>query len=101
MRNLVLLLIGIMLGAALFHVYYLRLDPLARCSWDHPLDAEAKARCRDAAAVPLRRAACRGQSAKFNRKPGSGHSICANWPRPDRVMLAVRRSGPPKQILVG
>lgn len=51
MRNLVLLLIGMMLGGALFHVYYLRLDPLARCSWDHPLDAEAKARCRDAAAA--------------------------------------------------
>ncbi len=51
MRNLVLLLIGMMPAAALFHVYYLRLDPLARCSWDHPLDAEAKARCRDAAAA--------------------------------------------------
>ncbi len=59
MRNLVLLLIGMMLGAALFHVYYLRLDPLARCSWDHPLDAEAKARCRDAGGGNERAWLCR------------------------------------------
>ena len=41
MRNLILMLVGALLGAVAFHVYYLRLDPSVRCGWDHPIDAEA------------------------------------------------------------
>jgi hypothetical protein len=48
MRALILLLVGAVLGAAAFHLYYLRLDPPARCGWDHPIDAQARAMCRDA-----------------------------------------------------
>ncbi len=45
LRNLVLLLVGALLGAALFHVYYVGLAPEARCGWDHPFDDRAKAQC--------------------------------------------------------
>ena len=51
MRSLIVLLVGVLLGAATFHLYYLRLAPDARCGWDHPLDAGARARCRTAAAA--------------------------------------------------
>ena len=47
-RALILLLLGGVLGAVLFHVYYLRLARESRCGWDHPLDQQAQARCRDA-----------------------------------------------------
>ena len=45
MRSLLLLLIGLLAGAALFHVYYLRLAPPKRCAWDHPLDRGAREAC--------------------------------------------------------
>jgi len=49
MRSLILLAAGALLGAVLFHVYYLRLSPPARCGWDHPIDAQARAACREVA----------------------------------------------------
>ncbi len=45
MRSLLLLLLGLLAGAALFHVYYLGLAPAARCPWDHPLDRGAREQC--------------------------------------------------------
>ena len=51
MRALILLLAGALIGAAAFHLYYLRLDPPARCGWDHPIDVQARATCRTTAAV--------------------------------------------------
>ncbi len=45
MRSIVLLLLGLIAGAALFHAYYLRLTPSARCGWDHPLDGQAQKAC--------------------------------------------------------
>lgn len=47
MRGLILMLAAALLGAAAFHLYYLRLEPIARCGWDHPIDAQAKANCRE------------------------------------------------------
>ena len=47
-RTLIVLLIGGVFGAALFHLYYLRLDRESRCGWDHPLDQQARTQCRDA-----------------------------------------------------
>ena len=46
MRSLILVMLAALLGAAAFHVYYLRLNSSARCGWDHPFDAQAKADCR-------------------------------------------------------
>ena len=45
MRSLFLLLLGLVAGAALFHVYYLGLAPAKRCAWDHPLDGGARDAC--------------------------------------------------------
>jgi hypothetical protein len=45
MRSLLLLLLGLVAGAALFHVYYLGLAPAKRCGWDHPLDRPARDAC--------------------------------------------------------
>jgi hypothetical protein len=45
MRSFLLILIGALVGAALFHLYYVRLAPEGRCGWDHPLDDRAKAAC--------------------------------------------------------
>jgi hypothetical protein len=53
MRNLIVLLVGALLGAAAFHVYYLRLDPPTRCGWDHPVDADARRTCRAAVRLDL------------------------------------------------
>ena len=50
MRTLILMLAAALLGAAAFHVYYLGLMSPARCGWDHPIDAQARAICRAAAA---------------------------------------------------
>ena len=50
MRNLILLVAAVLLGAAGFHGYYLHLAPPARCGWDHPIDAQARATCHAAAA---------------------------------------------------
>lgn len=50
MRSLILVLVAALLGAAAFHLYYLRLGPPARCGWDHPLDAQARTACREATA---------------------------------------------------
>jgi hypothetical protein len=41
------LLLGGVIGAAIFHLYYLRLDRAHRCNWDHPLDTQARAQCQD------------------------------------------------------
>jgi len=51
MRSLIIMLAGALLGAAAFHLYYLRLDPPARCGWDHPFDAGRRSDCRSAAAA--------------------------------------------------
>jgi hypothetical protein len=51
LRSLVLLVIGALFGAALFHFYYVGLGSEARCGWDHPLDDHAKALCREPAPV--------------------------------------------------
>ena len=51
MRNLMLLLVGALLGAVAFHLYYRHLAPSARCEWDHPVDASARADCRTGALV--------------------------------------------------
>ena len=45
LRTLIILLLGGVLGAGLFHLYYLRLDRESRCSWDHPLDQPARTLC--------------------------------------------------------
>jgi hypothetical protein len=46
LRSLILLLIGAVIGAVLFHVYYLKLDESSRCGWDHPLSEQLAAKCR-------------------------------------------------------
>ena len=48
MRTLIVLLLGGVLGAALFHLYYLRLDREHRCAWDHAFDERAQTQCREA-----------------------------------------------------
>jgi hypothetical protein len=45
MRTFILLLLGGICGAALFHAYYLHLDRESRCAWDNPLDQPARTRC--------------------------------------------------------
>jgi hypothetical protein len=45
MKTLMALILGTVLGAALFHVYYLRQPAAAKCLWDHPLDEQARLRC--------------------------------------------------------
>ncbi|MBA2932572.1 hypothetical protein HZF05_00555 [Sphingomonas sp. CGMCC 1.13654] len=45
MRSLLLLLLGLVAGAVLFHLYYLGLTPTHRCAWDHPIDASAHDAC--------------------------------------------------------
>jgi hypothetical protein len=47
MRAVILLLVGALIGAAAFHLYYLGLNPPARCGWDHPIDADARRTCRE------------------------------------------------------
>jgi hypothetical protein len=47
MRTLILIVMAALFGAAAFHLYYRRLAPPARCGWDHPLDAQARATCRE------------------------------------------------------
>jgi hypothetical protein len=46
------LVVGAVLGALVFHLYYLHLAPAERCGWDHPLADEARSSCRDASAIP-------------------------------------------------
>jgi hypothetical protein len=45
MRTLITLIAGIVIGAAAFHAYYIRLAGSDRCIWDHPLDAGGRAVC--------------------------------------------------------
>lgn len=45
MRSLLLLLLGLVAGAALFHLYYLGLSSTKRCGWDHPIDGSARDAC--------------------------------------------------------
>jgi hypothetical protein len=45
MRTLIIFLLGLFLGAALFHLYYLEQAPAGRCRWDHPLDHAARSDC--------------------------------------------------------
>lgn len=45
MRSLLLILLGAVGGAALFHAYYLMMTPQGRCGWDHPFDDPGKASC--------------------------------------------------------
>jgi hypothetical protein len=45
MRSFLLLLVGALAGAGLFHAYYVNLSPGSRCGWDHPFDDRAKAAC--------------------------------------------------------
>ena len=52
MRTLLSLILGGLLGAILFHLYYLRLPAERRCGWDHPLDDHAKAACVADASTP-------------------------------------------------
>ena len=49
LRSLVVLAVGAVLGAVLFHAYYVGLDPAARCGWDHPFDDRARALCHEPA----------------------------------------------------
>jgi hypothetical protein len=44
-RGLMILLLGAIIGAAGFHLYYLRLDAHARCRWDHPSDRHLRDLC--------------------------------------------------------
>ena len=46
MRILLALIAGLLIGAAAFHAYYLRLAPPGRCIWDHPFSAGAREACR-------------------------------------------------------
>jgi hypothetical protein len=52
LRSLLVLVVGAVLGALVFHLYYLHLAPAERCGWDHPLADEARSSCRDASAIP-------------------------------------------------
>lgn len=45
MRTLIVFLSGLILGAALFHLYYLEQAPTGRCGWDHPIDHAARSDC--------------------------------------------------------
>lgn len=63
MRSLILVLVAAVLGAAAFHLCYLRLDPPARCGWDHPFDGPARADCRLASSA----ASAHGYAAKARR----------------------------------
>lgn len=45
MRTLIVFLSGLLLGAALFHLYYLERAPAGRCRWDHPIDHAARSDC--------------------------------------------------------
>jgi hypothetical protein len=48
-----------------------------------------------------RRATAEAQtSLKLSLRPGSGQSVAITWPPSEKVMKAVRRPGPPKQMLV-
>lgn len=49
MRALLIFILGLLLGAALFHVHYRSLTPAARCAWDHPFDDSGRDRCVTAA----------------------------------------------------
>ncbi len=45
MRTLIVFLSGLLLGAALFHLYYREQAPAGRCRWDHPIDHAARSDC--------------------------------------------------------
>lgn len=45
MRSFLLLLLGALAGAALFHAYYVTMAPTARCGWDHPFDDRGRSAC--------------------------------------------------------
>jgi hypothetical protein len=46
LRTLIMLLIGAIAGAILFHAYYLKLNSYDRCAWDHPYSAGSRTACR-------------------------------------------------------
>jgi hypothetical protein len=50
-RAVLALLLGLVVGAAGFHLWYLNQPAAARCGWDHPFDAAARTACR-AGATP-------------------------------------------------
>ncbi|WP_019832942.1 hypothetical protein [Sphingomonas sp. PR090111-T3T-6A] len=64
LRSFVLLVVGALLGAALFHLYYVGLSPEKRCGWDHPFDDRAKALCSEPA--PAAAAAGYGRKARHD-----------------------------------
>jgi hypothetical protein len=45
LRALIIFVLGALIGAVAFHVYYVRLTPQAQCGWDHPFDDGAKRAC--------------------------------------------------------
>lgn len=45
LRSLVLLLLGALIGAAVFHLYYRGLEPSKRCGWDYPFDDHGRGLC--------------------------------------------------------
>ena len=47
MRILLVFILGLLIGAAGFHAYYVRLAPADRCGWDHPFSDGAREVCRE------------------------------------------------------
>ncbi|WBO20792.1 hypothetical protein [Sphingomonas abietis] len=45
MRVLIVFALGLLLGAAGFHVYYRSLSAPQQCGWNHPLDRSARDAC--------------------------------------------------------
>ena len=70
MRILLSLLLGLVVGAAGFHAYYLKLPAADRCSWDHPLSPVARDDCRRAVTVAGYGAAGRAALDKLIEKVG-------------------------------
>ncbi len=59
-----MMLLGGVIGAALFHFYYLGLDRQRRCVWDHPLDRQLREACQEAGVGEK----VRGYAAKARRE---------------------------------
>jgi hypothetical protein len=45
MRVLIIFILGLLIGAAAFHAYYLNQAPAKRCGWDHPFDDSGRKAC--------------------------------------------------------
>jgi hypothetical protein len=45
MRVLIVFVLGLLLGAAGFHVYYHAQSAAKQCGWDHPFDRNARDAC--------------------------------------------------------